>query len=263
MRRRHSHASDEDFTRCIQEWIEVDQWLRLIAAESLLPTLEDLVGARRNFYLYFQPEAAAPTVGSCGLGWDYDTALGRQTCNPKNCDPFTAVSRAFENPRYSRPKLVKRLTRVFKSRYCELMNTFLRDVYLPEKVDEMAEVIRPVMLEDSVLTAMAEVFRPSNEGDPVGADAWQAAVTEMRISCSVTRRTCRPSSIRLPVRLAMDGPRLAPETQQADRSHALDARAPTASRWRAPSPVRAPGSAAQRTIPDRQLQTRPPQPQSQ
>ena len=42
--------SDEDYKTCIQEWLDVPEWLREIAAEALTPTLESFLGAYRNFY---------------------------------------------------------------------------------------------------------------------------------------------------------------------------------------------------------------------
>jgi spore coat protein H len=154
---------DEEFKTCIQEWIDVDQWLREIAGESLMPTVEDFVGALRNYFLYFQPDAAAPHGGTMRIwGWDYDTSLQRTICSPSNCEPFTAVAGFYAGS--PRGKLVRRLMRVFKDQYCELMNTFLTDVYKPEKVDEMAAVIEPAMMEDPVV-AYAD---------------WQAEVTKMR-----------------------------------------------------------------------------------
>ncbi len=155
--------NDEDFKACIQDWIKLDEWLKLIAAESLTPTVEDFVGARRNFFLYFEPEAAAPNGGHMRIwGWDYDTALQRQSCypGPKTttapacADPFKDVTSWF-GPRGTRANLVQRLTRVFKDQYCTVMKEFLDTVYLPEKVDRMAAVIQPAIGEDPVVQRQA------------------------------------------------------------------------------------------------------------
>ncbi len=155
---------DQAFKTCIQEWMDVDQWLRLIAAESLIPTVEDLVGARRNFFLFFQPDGTAPHGGKMRVwGWDYDTALHKQSCYPRSCDPFTAVT-GWYGPRGTRAKFIQRLTTVFKPEYCALMNKFLAEVYLPEKVDAMAAVLEPAVAQDPVL-------KP---------DTWTAEVTKMR-----------------------------------------------------------------------------------
>lgn len=145
--------SDDDFKACISDWIDVDEWLRVIAGESLIPQLESFVGARRNAYFYFLPDAAAPHGGRFVVwGWDYDTGLQRATCNPSKpggvgCDPFNAVAKWFDLPGL-RPKLVTRLTRAFKPEYCKLMRSFLDDVYNPELVDERARVLDAAMQEN-------------------------------------------------------------------------------------------------------------------
>jgi spore coat protein CotH len=155
---------DEEFKACISDWIDVDQWLKVIAGESLIPSVEDFFGARRNFYLYFLPDAEAPHGGRMKVwGWDYDTVLQRSTCLPSTCDPFTSVTNWY-GPLGKRQKLVVRLTKVFKQQYCGHLNTFLTDVYDASKVDAMASVIEPAMVEDPVVTE----------------DRWRAEVTRMR-----------------------------------------------------------------------------------
>jgi spore coat protein CotH len=156
--------SDDDFRACISDWIDVEQWLKVIAGESLIPSVEDFFGARRNFYLYFLPDAEAPHGGRMKVwGWDYDTVLQRSTCLPSNCDPFKSVANWY-GPLGKRQKLVVRLTRVFKAEYCEQLNRFLAEVYDPSKVDAMASVIEPAMVDDPVISE----------------EKWRAEVTRMR-----------------------------------------------------------------------------------
>ena len=146
---------DAEFQSCIAEWIDVDQWLKLIAAESLMPTVEDFVGARRNFFMYFHPDGAAPHGGRFHVwGWDYDTSLQTATCFPRDCNPFDAVA-GWYGPRGKRAKLVTRLTRVFKARYCELGEQFLAETMDATKVARMAETIEPFMQDDPVIEAGA------------------------------------------------------------------------------------------------------------
>jgi hypothetical protein len=140
-----STPDDAAFHACIQDWIDVPEWLRLIALESLTPTLESFLGALRNYYLYFAPDKSAPHGGRFALySWDYDTALVSQSCYPSSCDPFTSVTTWF-GPAGTRAKLITRLTKVFRSDYCAAMNKFLSDVYRPEAVDELALVLEPVV----------------------------------------------------------------------------------------------------------------------
>ena len=82
---------------------------------------------------------------------------------PSNCDPFTSVTNWY-GPIGKRQKLVVRLTQVFKARYCEQLHSFLTQVYDASKVDAMASVIEPAMVDDPV----------------VSEDKWRSEVTRMR-----------------------------------------------------------------------------------
>lgn len=145
---------DQAFTTCIQEWVDIAEWIRVIAADSLMPNLEALM-MLRNYYLYFHPDASAPHGGRFILyEWDLDTTFHRATLYPSNCDPMTAVADWY-GPLNSRPALVKRLTTVFGAELCAAMNEFLATVYDPSLVDEMASVIEPGMIDDPTDTQQA------------------------------------------------------------------------------------------------------------
>jgi spore coat protein CotH len=172
---------DAEFKTCISEWIDVNEWLKLIAAESLMPTLQSFLGAKRNFYLYFKTDAAALHGGRFLIySWDYDAALLHESCYPSNCDPFTAVT-GWYGPAGVRAKLATRLTSVFKAEYCAAMNRFLHDVYRPEAVDELAGPLEPIIsaetfpFADGVDTMGQKVKR-----DPLTSEEWKAEVAKVR-----------------------------------------------------------------------------------
>jgi hypothetical protein len=178
---RDTTPDDEVFEACIQEWIDLDEWLKLIAAESLMPTIESFVGAKRNYFLYFRPEPTSPHGGRFLVySWDYDASMNRAGCNPSSCDPFTSVATWYTGG--GRPALVVRLTNVFKDRYCAAMNAFLRDSYQPELVDGFAAVLNPVMAKmdipfaDRRTTDTAELV----PRDPLTHEAWSTAVGNLR-----------------------------------------------------------------------------------
>jgi spore coat protein CotH len=165
-----STPDDEAYKTCISDWLDVEEWLRLIAAESIIPELETLA-YDRNVNLYFKPDDAAPHGGRWLVSiWDVDATLNGQTCGDGGssggglgggfggggggtatsaCDPMTSISSLFGG---SRLEFVTRLTRVFKTEYCQALNDFLTDVYKPEALDEMAAAMEPAMTEDPVDT---------------------------------------------------------------------------------------------------------------
>lgn len=163
---------DAAFAACIQEWLDVPEWLRLIAGESLMPVMVSFVGAMTNYYLYFRPDAAAPHGGRFSVySWDYDDALLRVECFPGNCDPLTSVV-AWNGPTGQRARLVRRLTRVFRAEYCAAMNAFLRDVFRPQLVDETASVL------DATMKARPVPYR-SMSGE-LTYERWQRYVALLR-----------------------------------------------------------------------------------
>jgi hypothetical protein len=167
--------NDDDYRVCIGDWIDVNEWLHLIAAESVLPELESLM-YDRNINLYFVPEDAAPHGGRWQAAvWDVDSSFNGQTCkiggtrlggfgggaispaggldggvpdslvNGTACDPFTSVAQIFSG---SRIPFITRLTSVFKAEYCEALDDFLDQIYLPSQIDEMAMTMEPAMTMD-------------------------------------------------------------------------------------------------------------------
>jgi spore coat protein CotH len=134
-----STASDATFKTCISEWLDVNEWLRQIAAESLMPSVESSM-VMRNYLLYFVPDAAAPHGGRFQVAsWDLDVSFQKAKCYPSSCDPFTSTA-SYYGPGGTRPKLYSRLTTVFKTEYCTAMKNFLTNVYKPTAVDQMATV---------------------------------------------------------------------------------------------------------------------------
>lgn len=165
---------DAKFKTCVSEWIDVEEWLHLIAAESVMPELESFVGYYRNWYLHFTPDSAAPHGGRFVIWpWDLDTSFNKISCYPTSCDPFTSVD-SFYGPRNARAKFVTRLTTVFKSEYCTALKDFVSKVFKTTAVDEFAKVMEPGI-----------------SGDPsVTPTTWQSEVSKLR-----THITSRASSV--------------------------------------------------------------------
>lgn len=162
----------DDFAACIREWIDVDEWLTTVAAESITPTLESLM-VMRNYYLLFRADPAAPHGGRFILySWDLDTAFHRQACYPSDCNPFESVAGWYvPNPRAS---LLLRLQRVFEAEYCGHLRRILAEAYRPELVDEMAAVLRP-----HIPLVQAGFLGP--EGEPVVTpDEWEREIATIR-----------------------------------------------------------------------------------
>ena len=171
-------SSDTAFSTCISEWIDIDEWLREIAAESLMPTLESFI-MLRNYLLYFVPDSAAPHGGRFLLAsWDLDTTFQKQTATTG--DPFTSIPTWFVPG--SRAKLGTRLTSVFKTKYCQAMRDFLSNVYKPSLIDEIQTVIAPGMQSDPTTTNTVWSTEMKTIHDFIDSHA-TAALTTVNSAC--------------------------------------------------------------------------------
>lgn len=169
-------AADADFKTCISDWIDVTEWLKLIAAESVMPELESFVGYYRNYYLYFKADPSSSHQGRFLIWpWDLDTALNIQRCSPTSCDLLTSVANFY---RSSRAKMVTRLTTVFRAEYCTQLKAFVSNVFKPTLVDDFAKVAEPAMAMDPTDTT----------------SAWQTAVSTLN-SYIPTRAAAAQTSI--------------------------------------------------------------------
>jgi hypothetical protein len=163
---------EAEFKACIQEWLDLDEWLKTLAGESVMPTLESFM-VMRNYYLYFEPDEAAPHGGRFKLwSWDFDTVFNRQACYPSDCNPFTAVAGWYvPNPR---AKLALRLQSAFKAEYCEALNRFVTEVYTPDLIDRTEQVLEPAV--DLIKGGYI-----NNKGQPVVTpEEWHTAVDGVR-----------------------------------------------------------------------------------
>jgi hypothetical protein len=159
---------DAAFRTCISNWIDVQEWLRVIAAETLMPELESFIGYYRNIYLYFKPDAAAPNGGKFVVWpWDIDSSFNKVSCYPSctatSQNVLTSVS-SYYGPAGTRAPLVQRLTTVFRAEYCAAMTEFATVAMKPATVDAWSSVLEPGMTGEPNHTT----------------EEWQAAVSELR-----------------------------------------------------------------------------------
>jgi hypothetical protein len=166
------------YKKCISEWIDVEEWLKVIAAESLMPELESFIGFYRNYYLYFKADPTAPHQGRFVVWpWDIDSSLNLAHCTPSDCNVTTSVSNLY-GPRNARAPFVTRLTTAFKADYCTTMKSFMSTVFKPALVSGLAQVAEAGMMND-----------PTDS-----ASEWQTAVSSLT-SYMTTHATAAQTTI--------------------------------------------------------------------
>jgi spore coat protein CotH len=147
-----AEADDNTFKTCIAQWIDVDEWLKEIAAESIMPSLEALIGYYRNYYLYFKADTTSSHGGRFVIwSWDLDNSFQLQKCNTSTCDVLTGVSSYYGIK--PRAKLITRLTTLFRAQYCTAMKNFISTGFKSSSITAMGAIIQPGFAGDATATA--------------------------------------------------------------------------------------------------------------
>jgi hypothetical protein len=124
-----NEANEDEFRREIGNYLDVDGFVRFVAANAMLASLDGFLGMGHNYYLYLAPETGKFSF----IPWDLDLAFGgfamygspEQTANLSVDHPFVA-----EN------KLIERLLAMpeAKTAYLDATRRLLSEVFTPEKL---------------------------------------------------------------------------------------------------------------------------------
>jgi spore coat protein CotH len=104
-------ADEAAFRDCIEDWIDVEAWLREIAVDVVLPDVDGLAGAGQNFLLYARPSDGRFVV----YPWDKDLSFYLTTLADSSTGIFAVQPAWLEN---STPQLVDRLRTTFRGDFC-------------------------------------------------------------------------------------------------------------------------------------------------
>lgn len=64
-------ASESELAACLDTWIDLDEWIREMAVDAILPDVDGLAGAGQNFLMYADPSQGRFVVYS----WDKDQSF--------------------------------------------------------------------------------------------------------------------------------------------------------------------------------------------
>ncbi len=160
-----SHADDAEFARRLGDFVEVDEFARYLAVTALISDLDGLLGPGQNLYLYVHPV----THRFWFVPWDQDQSWGRFGATAEQ-----TVRLSLEKPWKGTNRFLERVFRVdaFHQLYRARLEEFCRTLCVPERigaqVDELGQVLRPAVAEESA-ARLAEFDRavagePESEG---------------------------------------------------------------------------------------------------
>ena len=177
-----STAGDEEFARRIDDFVDVDEFTRFLAAEVLLSNYDGILCNGQNFLFYLDPRSNR--IGF--IPWDLDHSWGEF--------PFigTADQRervSIDQPWVGKNRFLERMMSVpsVKERYRGALGRLLQTLFVParldRRVDAVATAIRPIIAEWStnrlarLEQAISDAPAPGSpeEGNPMDPNrpSWQ------------------------------------------------------------------------------------------
>ena len=150
---------DDTFRACIEQWIDVDWWLRAIAVDFALPDIDGMAGRSHNFLLYMDPARDRFVV----YPWDRDQSF--QIVNLYEGDA-SIVSFATTGVPVEKPVLVDRLQAAYPAEYCSA-------------VAAVAAVLDPAAFQDQAESLGIFLWDPIDADPGMDLDVWKAAVQDV------------------------------------------------------------------------------------
>lgn len=159
-------GSDADFAADIGNYLDVDAFLRFIAANALLSNLDSYLGYGHNYYMYLVPE----TNKFVFIPWDVDLSLATW---PAAGMPEQLVELSIGHPHAGKDRLLDRLFAVeeHKNRYMEIVRELCRESFTKEKLSESLAEIEKAIKEP--LSKEAKAVAARKEG-PAGGQFGQS-----------------------------------------------------------------------------------------
>jgi spore coat protein H len=156
-----SSGSDEAFANEIGSYLDVEAFLKFIAANALLSNLDSYLGYGHNFYLYLVPE----TNKFVFIPWDLDLSLATW---PAAGAPEQQVELSINHPHAGQNKLIDRLFAIkeHKERYLAIIKDLTSTSFTKTKLLESLGEIEKALKEPMAKETKAVAARKEGRGGP-------------------------------------------------------------------------------------------------
>jgi spore coat protein H len=142
-----SSADDALFASKIADYIELDNFARYMAITTWLSDLDGILGPGQNYYLYLQPK----TQKFAFIPWDQDQAFGQFPRGTEEARENLSIQKPWSGENRFLARVFK--VEAFKKAYLQRMEEFSNGIFQPERiqkqVDELANILRAPLLEES------------------------------------------------------------------------------------------------------------------
>lgn len=152
-------GTDEEFASQVGSYLDVDAFLKFIAANTLLSNLDSYLGFGHNYYLYLVPS----TNQFVFIPWDLDLSLATW---PAVGNPEQLVDLSIHHPHAGNDKLLDRLFAIaeHKERYLAILKDLAATTFTKEKLTLRIDEIEAAIKEPMERQAKAVADRKENRG---------------------------------------------------------------------------------------------------
>lgn len=150
-------GTDEEFKNRIGNFLDIDAFLRFIAANTLLSNLDSYLGFGHNYYLYLNPTSNRFVF----IPWDLDLSLATW---PAVGTPEQLVELSIEHPHAGNNRLLDRILAIeeLHGRYIAMLKAMLEEQFASGKTIKSIDAIESA-IEDS-LKREKEAIKKRDEG---------------------------------------------------------------------------------------------------
>jgi spore coat protein CotH len=158
-----SRGTDEAFAREIGSYLDVEAFLRFIAANALLSNLDSYLGYGHNYFLYLVPQ----TNKFAFIPWDLDLSLATW---PAAGTPEQQVQLSIHHPHAGKNKLLDRLFAIkeHKERYLAIIKDLTETSFTRKKLLGTLEDIEKALKGPKARDAKAAAARKEGRGGGFG-----------------------------------------------------------------------------------------------
>jgi spore coat protein CotH len=164
-------ADDATFEREIESYLEVDSFLRFVAANTLIANMDSYLGIGHNFYLYLVPK----TDKFVFVPWDCDLSMGTW---PVAGTPEQQVDLSVERPWVGKNKLLERLLGVsrFQKRYRAIVTELTQESFTRKALWKHLDQAEATLKEALARDKKAQTTRREGGPGPMGMGAFGASL---------------------------------------------------------------------------------------
>jgi spore coat protein H len=133
------HADDATFEGRIEQYLDVDAFLKYLAVNSVIANLDSFICTGHNYYLYVRPDTGRVTV----VPWDMNLSFGSYTWAGRGEDQARL---SLERPYADHTLVLRRLFKVprFAEAYRKHNHTLATQVFTREKLAAKVAAVRHV-----------------------------------------------------------------------------------------------------------------------